>query len=142
MELMAEIPGIGSIYSQPKITKIIPITSVNCTAKNKAHRGIELVLGFNARPAAKWPVIMSIPLIFLRGVIGYAANQDILSRMLGFSFDALVAMDMFAQNKGAIMRTLIAANWKMNGKLDWAAKPLAFEALFPCKQRLSLDVLI
>jgi len=40
------------------------------------------------------------------------------------------------------MRTLIAANWKMNCNLNWAAKPLAFEAHFPLKQRQTLDVLI
>lgn len=40
------------------------------------------------------------------------------------------------------MRTLIAANWKMNGNLNWAAKPLEFEALFPFKDRRHFDVLI
>lgn len=40
------------------------------------------------------------------------------------------------------MRTLIAANWKMNGNLNWAAKPLEFEAAYPRKKRLGIDVLI
>lgn len=40
------------------------------------------------------------------------------------------------------MRTLIAANWKMNGDLTWAAKPLSFEARLPINQRSTIDVLI
>ena len=40
------------------------------------------------------------------------------------------------------MRTLIAANWKMNGNLNWAAKPLAFEGILAREKRLDIDILI
>lgn len=40
------------------------------------------------------------------------------------------------------MRTLIAANWKMHGTLDWADKPAAFEAILPASGRTDIDVLI
>lgn len=40
------------------------------------------------------------------------------------------------------MRTLIAANWKMHGTLDWAAKPDDFNAVFPKSERNHLDILI
>ena len=33
------------------------------------------------------------------------------------------------------MKTLIAANWKMNGSLDWAERPAAFEAAYRPKKR-------
>lgn len=40
------------------------------------------------------------------------------------------------------MRTLIAANWKMHGALDWMSKPDDFNAIFPKSGRKHLDVLI
>jgi len=40
------------------------------------------------------------------------------------------------------VRTLIAANWKMHGDLDWARKPLDFDAHFSQDEREHLDVLI
>lgn len=40
------------------------------------------------------------------------------------------------------MRPLIAANWKMHGKMDWAGKPAEFDRIFPKKDRESLSILI
>ncbi len=40
------------------------------------------------------------------------------------------------------MRTLIAANWKMHGNMDWVDKVADFDALLPSAQRKSVDVLI
>lgn len=40
------------------------------------------------------------------------------------------------------IRSLIAANWKMNGGPDWADKPLRFDALYPQAKRDHIDVLI
>lgn len=40
------------------------------------------------------------------------------------------------------IRSLIAANWKMNGGPDWADKPLRFDALYPLSERDHIDVLI
>ena len=40
------------------------------------------------------------------------------------------------------MRPLIAANWKMNGDMDWARRPTDFNALLPKAQRKNIDVLI
>ena len=40
------------------------------------------------------------------------------------------------------MRTLIAANWKMHGGLDWAAKTAEFDKTLPQGQRGDIDVLI
>jgi triosephosphate isomerase len=40
------------------------------------------------------------------------------------------------------MRTLIAANWKMHGGLDWVAKTAEFDKILPQGQRGDIDVLI
>lgn len=40
------------------------------------------------------------------------------------------------------MKTLIAANWKMHGALDWVKKPAQFDTLLPAKGRKAIDVLI
>lgn len=40
------------------------------------------------------------------------------------------------------MKTLIAANWKMHGALDWVKKPVQFDTLLPAKDRKAIDVLI
>ncbi len=40
------------------------------------------------------------------------------------------------------LRMLIAANWKMHGDLNWAFKPVDFNAFFPTENREHLDVLI
>lgn len=40
------------------------------------------------------------------------------------------------------MRTLIAANWKMHGRLDWVAKTAEFDKILPQSQRGDIDVLI
>jgi len=40
------------------------------------------------------------------------------------------------------MRTLIAANWKMHGQLDWVKKTASFNDTLPEGQRTDIDVLI
>jgi len=40
------------------------------------------------------------------------------------------------------MRTLIAANWKMNGSVNWMDKPADFDRILPSFKRDSIDVLI
>lgn len=40
------------------------------------------------------------------------------------------------------MRPLIAANWKMHGKMSWADKPAEFERLFPSAEREDISILI
>lgn len=40
------------------------------------------------------------------------------------------------------MRTLIAANWKMHGSMDWVEKPARFDAILPPSERKEIDVLI
>ncbi len=39
------------------------------------------------------------------------------------------------------MKTLIAANWKMHGNLDWVQKPAEFRALFP-QNHDTIDILL
>jgi len=40
------------------------------------------------------------------------------------------------------LRTLIAANWKMNGNASWFDKPVQFDRAFPQSDREYLDILI
>jgi len=40
------------------------------------------------------------------------------------------------------MRTLIAANWKMHGSMDWVDKPARFDAILSPSERKDIDVLI
>ena len=40
------------------------------------------------------------------------------------------------------LRTLIAANWKMNGDATWFDKPVQFDRALPQSDREYLDVLI
>ena len=44
--------------------------------------------------------------------------------------------------KGGNMRTLIAANWKMHGSMDWVDKPARFDAILSPSERKDIDVLI